>query len=172
MDEKQKWLDAVFEATRAVKGVPIYGRFGDGKWCYTQAPLSWKPAGARGDGGPAVDVPVGFVTDLASIPSPFWSYLPPFGKYMPAAIIHDHLYWEQPVSRETADRIFDDAMKSLNTREDHRRLIITAVQAAGGSAWKGNARAKAAGEKRVLVKFPDDATITWEDWKRQPDVFH
>lgn len=36
-----------------------------------------------------VAVPVGYVTDFATIPQIFWSIIPPWGKYGKAAVIHD-----------------------------------------------------------------------------------
>jgi hypothetical protein len=47
------------------------------------------------DTGKIVTVPAGFVTDFASIPRPFWSILPTWGKYGPPAVVHDFLYWDQ-----------------------------------------------------------------------------
>ena len=35
----------------------------------------------------------------------------------------------------------------------------------------GRPRAKAAGEKRVLSRFPDAPAVTWDDWRQQPGVF-
>ncbi|ECG8634089.1 DUF1353 domain-containing protein, partial [Salmonella enterica subsp. salamae] len=44
------------------------------------------------DNTDVIEVPAGFVTDLATIPRIFWSLMPPDGKYAKAAIIHDYLY--------------------------------------------------------------------------------
>lgn len=38
-----------------------------------------------------ITVPVGFKSDLASIPRPFWALFPPFGNYIRASIVHDYL---------------------------------------------------------------------------------
>jgi hypothetical protein len=39
------------------------------------------------------------------------------------------------------------------------------VKTFGGLAWQSNAKLKAAGEKRLLTKFPEDPTLTWKQWK-------
>ena len=38
-------------------------------------------------------IPVGFVTNFASIPKILWSILPPIGKYTSISILHDYLYY-------------------------------------------------------------------------------
>ena len=45
-----------------------------------------------GDTSDVITVPAGFVTDLASIPRLVWSFYPPDGPWVKAAIIHDFLY--------------------------------------------------------------------------------
>lgn len=51
-------------------------------------------------------IPVGFRTDLASVPRIFWVVLPPFGAYQRAAVIHDFLCRQPDVSYKDADGIF------------------------------------------------------------------
>ena len=34
-----------------------------------------------------------------------------------------------------------------------------------------NAQLRQNGEKRTLKLFPSDPTISWDDWKKRPDVF-
>ena len=57
-------------------------------------------------------VPIGFITDGASIPKIFWSFIgSPFtGLYRRAALIHDYLYATQTTTRVYADRVFLEAM--------------------------------------------------------------
>jgi hypothetical protein len=119
-----------------------------------------------------VNVPVGFVTDLASVPSWAWSSgIRPEGRYAYAAIIHDYLYWTRERPRKEADEIFLMAMVDSKVDEDLRQRIYTAVRRFGRNAWENNASLKANGERRILRRFPEDFTISWEEWKRQPDVF-
>jgi Protein of unknown function (DUF1353). len=119
-----------------------------------------------------VVVPVGFVTDLASIPKVFWSSgLRPEGSYAYAAIVHDYLYWTQDRPREEADNILREAMQDSKVGNLVLDAIYRAVRLAGESAWKNNAKLKASGEKRILREFPTDFTISWEEWKKRPGVF-
>lgn len=135
----------------------------------TQRPASWKPN--AGQNLESVMVPIGFVTDLASIPRVFWTALPPQGRYAYAAIIHDYLYWTQDRTRDEADEILKIAMQDAKVNSATVDIIYTAVRGAGQAAWNANKRLKAGGERRVLIKFPDNATVSWVDWKNQPDVF-
>jgi hypothetical protein len=118
-----------------------------------------------------VRVPVGFVTDLASIPRAFWTLLPPQGRYAYGAIVHDYLYWTQARPRDEADQILKTAMEDMKVDPVTIATIYTAVRAAGQSAWDSNERLKANGERRLLKKFPDSATVSWAEWKKNPDVF-
>ena len=113
---------------------------------------------------------MGFVSDLASIPRMFWSAFRPDGDYCYAAIIHDYLSWEQSLSRSTADDIFRFAMEDFRVNPTTIAAIHKTVQLGGGPAWESNARLKAAGERRVLKRFPEDPTTRWADWKRS-DIF-
>lgn len=62
--------------------------------------------------GEMIEVPVGFITDLASIPKVLWTFYAPFGKYSKAAVIHDFLYRKQFKTRRESDLIFYNAMKA------------------------------------------------------------
>src|SRR5262249_26219157 len=119
----------------------------------------------------SVNVPIGFVTDFASIPRIFWSLLRPDGRYTHPAIVHDYLYWTQTTSREDADEIFRIMMEDFSIGTVIITTIHSAVRLAGGMAWDSNAKLRAGGEKRILKRFPEDPRTTWEDWKRRPDVF-
>lgn len=171
MDERRVWLDKVFTKSKKIAGVPVYGRFGDGKWCYTFKTLHWKPDPEDAEKYPEVTVPEGFVTDLTSVPRALWSYIPPFDTCLPAAIIHDLHYWKQSVSRDIADEIFDKGMQFLKVPSLKRKAIYQGVRIGGQASWDGNAKLKASGEQRFLIKYPDEPGITWEFWKKQPNVF-
>jgi len=75
-----------------------------------------------------VVVPIGFPTDLASIPRPLWVLFPPTGSYGKAAIIHDYLLKEGKRSRKECDDIFLEAMKVDNVCLPTRSLIYTGVR--------------------------------------------
>jgi len=119
----------------------------------------------------AVDVPIGFVTDFASIPRVFWSLLRPDGEYTYPAILHDFLYWTQERPRDVADQIFKIGMEEFSISKTTIGTIYEAVRLGGASAWESNAKAKGNDEKRVLKQSPADPRTRWADWKRLPDVF-
>lgn len=66
------------------------------------------PIVANLDNFKRVQVPVGFKTDLASVPRIFWNVFPPDrASYMYPAILHDYLYESDLLkSRKKADDVF------------------------------------------------------------------
>lgn len=78
----------------------------------------------------------GFITDLASIPRIFWAILPPFGKYILAAIIHDYMYKSKQVSRKFADKEFLLRMKEDGVPFLTRNIMYHTVRAFGWLYWK------------------------------------
>ena len=84
-----------------------------------------------------ITVPAGFITDFASIPWVFWSWLPAWGKYGKAAVIHDYLYQNHLLSRRMADLIFYEAMLVGKTKKWKAKLMYLAVRIWGGLTWRG-----------------------------------
>jgi hypothetical protein len=87
-----------------------------------------------------VRVPVGFVTDFASIPRVLWALLPPTGPYGKAAVIHDMLYQHPEcltprVTREQADYTLCEGMVALCVKPSTLRAIYWGVRAGGGLTW-------------------------------------
>jgi hypothetical protein len=97
-----------------------------------------------------ITVPAGFVTDLASIPRPVWSFLPPDGPWVKGAIIHDFLYFTQgtgvwhahrgisraePYSRAEADNILREAMADRGIGAWAQFVIWSAVRLGGAIGW-------------------------------------
>ncbi|HFG9433729.1 TPA: DUF1353 domain-containing protein [Salmonella enterica subsp. enterica serovar Cotham] len=80
------------------------------------------------DNSDVIEVPAGFVTDLASIPRIFWTLLPPDGKYAKSAIIHDYLYDNALRTKREADRIFLDGMTVLGVPKWKRIVMYLAVR--------------------------------------------
>lgn len=169
---REQWLERALpdKRPRYVASSLEMGRFRDPLY-YLISPASWKPNPAQAGKFAPVSAPTGFVTDLASIPPIFFSWLRPDGEYAFAAVIHDYLYWEQSRPRKVADAIFKLAMEDLQVDRKKMIAIYDAVRAFGRSAWHWNAKLKAQGEKRVLAKFPPTAAMTWVEWKKQPGVF-
>ena len=50
-------------------------------------------------------------------------------------------------------------------------VMYNALRAFGGRAWRKNSQLRVGGEKRILLKFPDNPQITWDEWKNEPGVF-
>jgi hypothetical protein len=165
----EEWMESWISASRAPAGTLHVSRFRDPVYFLTK-PISWIPNPDQTQ-YQRLDVPVGFVTDFASIPRMFWSLLRPDGVYTYPAIVHDYMYWMQDRPREVADEIFRFGMQDFNIDRVTVTAIYEAVRLGGGSAWNSNAKLKHEGEKRVLKEFPQDPKISWDDWKRRPDVF-
>jgi hypothetical protein len=172
----EDWFDAVMKdhsssgsAVDEVEGALYLSRFVEPMYFITRR-IKWKPNAGQSEFS-SVTVPSGFVTDLASIPSLFWSFLRPDGEYAYAAIIHDYLYWVQDGSRSAADKILKMAMEDFGVSPQTIYEIYGAVRADGGRSWDDNAKLRKAGEKRVLKRFPTDPRTRWADWKSKPEVF-
>lgn len=163
-----KWMKLWMKAPHASSGPLRVGRFADPMYFLT-AKIGWAPNAGQDNHKP-VKVPVGFVTDFASIPRIFWSMLPTDGLYTFPAIVHDYLYWEQPIERGEADEIFRLALQDFKINAATIIALYEAVTLGGKSAWDENARLKRAGEKRILKIAPTDPTIRWIDWKSKPGV--
>lgn len=177
---KRKWVQDYLasrgEADKAATrdftgGPPILIPFAAQDLWILGQPIGWIPDDSDGPGVIRVDVPRGFVTDLASVPRILWPVLAHTGRYGNAAIYHDWLYVDQPCTREVADRVFDRAMVDMGVDAPTRNIIWAAVRVFGGDGWERCRRDKAAGVKYVLKRFPDDPRIIWEEWRQKPDVF-
>ncbi len=120
----------------------------DGKTWVVMRPFGYE-IGTEGS-GELVEVPVGFQTDFASVPRLLWAFLPKWGTYGNASVIHDWLYWDQHRTRAEADAIFREAMGVLNVRPLTRTLMYRAVWLFGWMAWYRNQADRLDGFDRVL----------------------
>lgn len=77
-------------------------------------------------------VPRGMCTDFASVPRPVVWYLPRYGPYTLAAILHDHLWRNLAATGQLryvdADGIFRRAMRELDVPFFHRWVMWAAVR--------------------------------------------
>jgi len=86
-------------------------------------------------------VPAGMRTDFASIPRVFAWYLPRYGRYTRAAILHDHLWEEAHADRidyVDADGLFRRAMRQQGVPFLHRWIMWAAVRWAALFKPKGH----------------------------------
>lgn len=94
------------------------------------------------DSGKKYTIDAGFIFDLASIPQVFKNILSPYGKYTAAAILHDYFYktvphqFPEPMTREEADNIFFEGMKSSGVDEVTCYIMYETVKGFGGSSWR------------------------------------
>ena len=75
-----------------------------------------------------ITVPFGTKTDFASIPRVFRALIPRVGKYGKAAVLHDWLCEYKIFARKKTDRIFLEAMKTLDVGWLKRRLMYIGVR--------------------------------------------
>lgn len=164
----ESWMNEWMSVSKAPGGMLAISRFREPIYFLT-ASISWTPNPGQ-ERYEAVTVPKGFIMDFGSIPRIFWSVLRP-GELAYAAVVHDYLYWTQTRSREEADNIFKMAMEDFDLGAATIGAIYQAARLGGLVAWNDNAEKKAQGEKRILIRFPQDPRATWEDWKQRPGVF-
>ncbi|MDQ3385487.1 MAG: DUF1353 domain-containing protein [Actinomycetota bacterium] len=93
--------------------------------------IVWEPFSYRA-ASETFTVPRGMCTDFASVPRPFVWYLPRYGPYTLAAVLHDHLWRDRAatgkLSYVDADGIFRRAMRELDVPFLHRWLMWAAVR--------------------------------------------
>jgi hypothetical protein len=140
----EAWMDKWMKRDRESIGALHVGRFADPIY-FLLKPITWKPNPGQG-AFQAVSVPVGFVTDFASIPRIFWSVLRPDGRYTYPAIVHDFLYWTQTRPKEVADKIFKFGMEDFGVGTVRSTAIYNTVYWFGSGAWNENTRLRAQGE--------------------------
>lgn len=85
-----------------------------------------------------VIVPKGQETDLASIPQFLQNIMPLVDNHLQAAIVHDMCYRSKiGISKEEADEMFYDAMRTLGVGWWKAQTMYNAVRFFGGSSFKG-----------------------------------
>lgn len=82
----------------------IVSPLSDGRTWYLREEFSYDIS-FEGSGN-TVNVPAGFLTDFASVPRPLWWFIPTWGRYGNAAVIHDFCYWDQRRGRKESDVTF------------------------------------------------------------------
>ena len=148
------------EFTKALVVSPL----SDGRTWVLLDPFSYD-VGHEGSGD-TINVPVLFKTDFASVPRPFWSIFPPWGRYGNAAVIHDFGYADQSRSRREVDHIFLEGMAVLGVGSPTRYILYFFVRLFGWLAWWGDRRRRQRGESIVAAHLPDKSV----DGRREVDV--
>ena len=117
----------------------------------------------------SLTVPVGFVTDLGSIPPGLQSFIQQNGPSLLPAVVHDYLYWKQTCTRDQSDQILLLAMIEHAVPEAQRFAIYQAVHFAGMFAWDENARSRKAGLVRILPadRQKIDANTLWPSYQQE-----
>lgn len=82
-----------------------------------------------------VDVPQGFVTDLASVPRLPVAYFLAGGLAHAAAVVHDWLYTTHQTDRATADAVFREACQACGVSAWRAWVMWLGVRAGGASSW-------------------------------------
>jgi hypothetical protein len=160
---------ALLGLTRAHAQQPIdpvdFRPFTDGLHWIVKEPMTY----IVGVSKESVTVPVGFVTDMASIPPSLQSIIQQNGRYLLPAVVHDYLYWKQTCTRAQADGIMRLAMIEQNVSIVHRAPIYDVLRLAGGFAWDGNATERKAGWLRIIplthLKIPPN--VSWPAYRQQ-----
>lgn len=80
-------------------------------------------------------VPVGFVTDFASVPRFAQSIVPRIGTYTKATVMHDYWYKNAVKTKEWADKEFLNAMLLLGTPKWQAYLMYFAVRLFGNGNY-------------------------------------
>ncbi|MBQ5946089.1 DUF1353 domain-containing protein [Massilia sp. ST3] len=100
-----------------------------------------------------IQVPAGFVTDLASIPPQLWWWQAPHGKTMAPAIVHDYLYWQQTCSKDEADAVFYVLLRELGMGHFEAKAIYIGVRTSeADESWEKNKHARGGGEVRFFTR--------------------
>jgi Protein of unknown function (DUF1353) len=88
-----------------------------------------------------IDVPSGFITDLASTPRFLWAAFSPSDEFLPAAIPHDWLYspFNRAITRKQADDIMLELMHHLGIPWPRRHAIHSALRLFGRAGWESPA---------------------------------
>jgi len=110
-------------------------RLPDGQWRLL-APLRYQSAVL----GALIEVPTGFLTDLASVPRLPLAYLLAGDTAHEAAVVHDHLYQVQRCTRAQADAVLYEAMAVTGEPAWRRWLMWSAVRTGGWWAWRTGPR--------------------------------
>lgn len=82
-----------------------------------------------------ITIPIGFVTDFASIPRLFWPIISPIDIHAKASIVHDYCYYKGKYSKRESDLIFKEGLEVLEVSLLKRMVMYYSVVLFGWFAW-------------------------------------
>ncbi len=132
-----------------------------------------EPFGYVDPAGLEWNVPDGYKTDGASVPSALWALYPPFtGSYRSAAVIHDYYCDNKERSWQDTHKVFYFAMRAANVAEQTAKIMYSAVYLFGPRWGPGtrpgqrHARVAATPEQQEQVVRELEALVE----KENPDL--
>lgn len=127
---------------------------GRGTW-QLEAPLVYESDIAK----KTITVPVGFVTDYASVPRLPIAYLLVGGIAHKAAVIHDWLYTSHEVDKATADLVLKEAVIVSGIAPWRASLIYSGVWIGGAGAYEADATKQPGLVKQVLDTYENSVNV-------------
>jgi len=81
-------------------------------------------------------VPIGYITDFATVPRIFWTVISPVDRHAKAAVIHDFLYdYPECYSRKEIDEIFLEALNVLDIKSWKKNCLFYGVRLFSWYRW-------------------------------------
>jgi hypothetical protein len=112
-----------------------------------------EPYGFVDPSGQSWNVPEGYRTDGASVPSALWALYPPFtGNYRSAAVIHDFYCDNKERTWQDTHKVFYFAMRAAHVDETTAKVMYSAVYLFGPRWGPGTAP----GQRSAPVKATED----------------
>lgn len=82
-----------------------------------------------------IHVPVGFITNFASVPRIFWFLISPIDDHGKAAVVHDYLYTIGYSKKSVCDKIYLEALTVLKVSKIKRIILYYGVKYFGWCNW-------------------------------------
>ena len=98
-------------------------------------------------------VPIGFVTNFASVPRIFWPIISPIDEHGKAAVVHDYCYYKGHYTKKISDMIFREGLRVLGVKPWKVWCMYNAVKWFGWISWwkhRWRQKKEASGQARVL----------------------
>lgn len=121
----------IISAVEDNNGIHLQSRLGQPLWIVSTKPFSYKSDYT----GMVFRIPVGFITDFASVPRVPFIY-DNLGNIFPRpALLHDFFYQSKILKRKTADKVLIEAMKIDKITPIRRWFVYVGVRIFGGSYY-------------------------------------